>query len=346
MPRDASGNYTLPAGNPVVNGTLIESVWANSTLSDIATQLNGVVTRDGLLGPSDPFKLVDGTAMNPGLSFSAQPGLGLYRKAADTLAFARSGTELMSLNTTDINFGTKTLTVGGISSSGGFSVTGVSKVGDGTVAAPAYSFNSEAGLGMYRNAAGVLGFATSGGDGLKIAGARVDVLKPLFTNNNAIDTGGGNITTTGSIIAGGIGPLTAPLGTLYGGTGATSATNARTNLAVPGLSTSNAFTGNQKVNPSVLGNKSGAFTADFTSTNVIECTLTGNATITLSAPAGSFLTLIVRQDSTGSRTITWTNYISMPAGSAINPAANSYSVVSLYLNNAVSAFIGNILQCS
>lgn len=338
MPRDASGNYTLPAGNPVVNGTLIESVWANSTLSDIATQLNGVVTRDGLLGPSDPFKLVDGTAMNPGLSFSAQPGLGLYRKAADTLAFARSGTELMSLNTTDINFGTKTLTVGGISSSG------VSKVGDGTVAAPAYSFNSEAGLGMYRNAAGTLGFATGGSDVLKASSTRVDVLKPLYTSS--IDTGSGNITTTGSIIAGSIGPLIAPLGTLYGGTGATSATNARANLAVPGLSTSNAFTGNQKVNPSVLGNKSGSFTVDLTSTNVVEFTLTGNATITLSTPMGSFLTLIVRQDSTGSRTITWTNYVSMPTGAAINPAANSYSIVSVYLNAAGSAYIGNILQCS
>lgn len=340
MPRDASGNYTLPAGNPVVNGTLIESVWANSTLSDIATQLNGVVTRDGLLGPSDPFKLVDGTAMNPGLSFAAQPGLGMYRKAVDTVAFSRSGTELMSLNTTDINFGTKALTVGAVTFSG------IAKAADGAVATPAYSFSSEPGLGMYRNAAGTLGFATGGSDVLKASSTRVDVLKPLFTNNNAIDTGGGNITTTGSIIAGSIGPLIAPLGTLYGGTGATSATNARANLAVPGLSTPNAFTGNQKVNPSVLGNKSGSFTVDLTSTNVVEFTLTGNATITLSTPMGSFLTLIVRQDSTGSRTITWTNYISMPTGAAINSAANSYSIVSMYLNAAGSAYIGNILQCS
>lgn len=54
MPRDLAGNYTLPAGNPVVNNTLIESAWANSTLSDIATAINGVPTRDGKLGFTGP----------------------------------------------------------------------------------------------------------------------------------------------------------------------------------------------------------------------------------------------------------------------------------------------------
>lgn len=51
MPRDLSGNYTLPIGNPVVADTIIESVWANTTMSDVTTQLNNVVTRDGKLGP-------------------------------------------------------------------------------------------------------------------------------------------------------------------------------------------------------------------------------------------------------------------------------------------------------
>ena len=52
MPRDLSGNYTLPVGNPVVNATVISPAWGNTTLSDIALQLNQVVTRDGLLGPT------------------------------------------------------------------------------------------------------------------------------------------------------------------------------------------------------------------------------------------------------------------------------------------------------
>jgi hypothetical protein len=39
MPRDSTGKYTLPAGNPVVTQTLISSSWANTTLSDVAAAL-------------------------------------------------------------------------------------------------------------------------------------------------------------------------------------------------------------------------------------------------------------------------------------------------------------------
>lgn len=47
MPRDSSGNYTLPAGNPVVSGTTIEASWANPTLEDIALALTGSLPRNG-----------------------------------------------------------------------------------------------------------------------------------------------------------------------------------------------------------------------------------------------------------------------------------------------------------
>jgi len=47
MPRNSQGLYTLPAGNPVVPNTLIESVWANSTMDDIAVALTASLPRDG-----------------------------------------------------------------------------------------------------------------------------------------------------------------------------------------------------------------------------------------------------------------------------------------------------------
>jgi hypothetical protein len=81
MPRDSSGNYTLPLGNPVVDGTIIDVNWANPTMNDIAVQLNNVLTRDGLLGPIAPFLVVDGTPALPGLAFSSQNGSGLWRDA-------------------------------------------------------------------------------------------------------------------------------------------------------------------------------------------------------------------------------------------------------------------------
>lgn len=91
MPRDGSGVYTLPAGNPVVTDTVISSVWANTTLSDIAAQLNNVLTRDGLLGPVGPFKIVDGTVNAPGLAFNSQPNLGMHRPASNTILWDASG---------------------------------------------------------------------------------------------------------------------------------------------------------------------------------------------------------------------------------------------------------------
>lgn len=47
MPRDVGGNYTLPAGNPVVPNTIIATNWANSTMQDIADALTASLSIDG-----------------------------------------------------------------------------------------------------------------------------------------------------------------------------------------------------------------------------------------------------------------------------------------------------------
>jgi len=93
MPRDISGNYTLPAGNPVVTGTIIDVAWANPTMSDIATQLNGVMTRDGVLAPTGPIRFTDGSAAAPAISFSGAAATGFYRSGA-TLGVAIAGSSV------------------------------------------------------------------------------------------------------------------------------------------------------------------------------------------------------------------------------------------------------------
>lgn len=52
MPRNGSGTYTLPSGNPVVTGTTISSTWANTTLSDIGTGLTNSIAKDGQTTPT------------------------------------------------------------------------------------------------------------------------------------------------------------------------------------------------------------------------------------------------------------------------------------------------------
>jgi hypothetical protein len=98
MPRDGSGQYQLPAGNPVVTNTIIASAWANNTMSDIAAQLNNVFTRDGTLGPTGPFKLMDGTVAAPGLAFNSEPGLGWYRFGTSGFGTVAQGATTSYLN--------------------------------------------------------------------------------------------------------------------------------------------------------------------------------------------------------------------------------------------------------
>jgi len=64
MPRNPQGVYTLPAGNPVVPGTLIETTWANPTMSDIAAALTGSLPRDGLAPMTGPLILANSTPSN------------------------------------------------------------------------------------------------------------------------------------------------------------------------------------------------------------------------------------------------------------------------------------------
>lgn len=52
MPRNGSGTYSLPAGNPVTTGTTISSTWANNTLTDLATAMTSSIAKDGQTTPT------------------------------------------------------------------------------------------------------------------------------------------------------------------------------------------------------------------------------------------------------------------------------------------------------
>jgi microcystin-dependent protein len=81
MPRDANGNFSLVAGNPVIPGTVIEADWANPTMSDIAAALTDSLSRTGSGGMLVPFKTADGTMIAPGASWVNEPTSGWYRAA-------------------------------------------------------------------------------------------------------------------------------------------------------------------------------------------------------------------------------------------------------------------------
>lgn len=94
MPRDSSGNYALPAGNPVVSNQVIASTWANTTMSDLAAELTNSLDRQGRGGMLAPFKFVDGTVSAPGITFTGEPTTGFYRAGANDMRW--------SLNNSDV----------------------------------------------------------------------------------------------------------------------------------------------------------------------------------------------------------------------------------------------------
>lgn len=126
MPRNASGIYTLPAGNPVTPGDVVDAAWANSTLSDIATELTNSLSRTGAGGMIAPFRVADGNVTAPGVAFLNETNTGLYRASAGTCAVAVLGVNTATFSTVGLTIpSTKALTAQGNASVGGtFGVTG------------------------------------------------------------------------------------------------------------------------------------------------------------------------------------------------------------------------------
>lgn len=98
MPRDSSGNYTLPAGNPVVTQTLITSNWANTTLSDIAAAL------------TDSLSKQYGGTVTGNVTFNGQVNFNnannaYVKKAGDTISGELVSTSANSFRTTQSGYG-------------------------------------------------------------------------------------------------------------------------------------------------------------------------------------------------------------------------------------------------
>lgn len=103
MARNSQGTYTLPAGNPVVSGAVIESTWANATMADIGNEISQSLDRGGRGGMLAPLKLVDGSSAAPGLAFSLEAGSGLYRKSSGKLALVIAGVEVATFEASKIS---------------------------------------------------------------------------------------------------------------------------------------------------------------------------------------------------------------------------------------------------
>ena len=120
MPRNASGIYTLPGGNPVTPGDVIEADWANTTLEDVADALTNSLSRTGAGGMLAPFRIADGSVSGPGLSYLNETNTGLYRSGSGSVWMSVLGVNTAQFSTVGLTIPSgKALTAGGNASVGG-----------------------------------------------------------------------------------------------------------------------------------------------------------------------------------------------------------------------------------
>jgi hypothetical protein len=90
------------------------------------------------------------------------------------------------------------------------------------------------------------------------------------------------------------------------------------------------------------------YTVDLSTANVFALTLTGNTTFTFSNPASSGIssafTLIITQDSTGSRTATWPASVKWPNGSTpvLSTGASKTDILNFITTNGGTTYYGSL----
>jgi hypothetical protein len=145
-----TGNLALPAG---AAGTPSLNFGGNSGLYGSASAVNFSVSGTvrmmmsaSVITPTIPLRAFDGTMAAPTYSFNSESGSGVYRKAAGVIGLSMGGGDAMTWAAT----GKITTAAGPVLHA------------DGTVAAPAMAWTSQAAMGWYRSGASVRNYTTDG----------------------------------------------------------------------------------------------------------------------------------------------------------------------------------------
>lgn len=126
MPRNSSGTYSLPAGNPVVSGEIIASSWANSTMGDIADSITNSLARNGNGGMTAALRIVDGTQTVPGVGFVTETNSGIFRESAGNVFLVVLGNKIFRLQSTGVSVTGAAAISGNATVGGTLGVTGAS----------------------------------------------------------------------------------------------------------------------------------------------------------------------------------------------------------------------------
>ena len=284
MPRNGAGVYTLPAGNPVVPATTIATAWANPTLSDIAQALTDSLDRNGLGGMLVSFRIADGTISAPGLAFTNELGLGIWRSGAGAMQYVSGGANLFTVGPvgciSPVKFEHRGYDTYMLTGSKNWKVQNVA--GD-FVFTPSASVNAED-----WDAAKAITFKSTGA---------VDIAGVLTIGSLTVAT----LTVSGAASVGSL----ASAGAVSG-----------TNLTATGSITAKQHTQTQNV-----GNITGTVNVDYAVAQSHVLTLTGPAVITpTNVPVGSILRMVLISTNLG---VTWAASVKWAGGTTPDLASGT-----------------------
>lgn len=156
--RNSSGTYSLPSGNPVVTGTPITSSWANTTLSDVSTELTNSLDRSGRGAMTAPLQLSTGSCAVPSLTFSADADVGLWRSTTNETAMCVASNSTQKWTSTGAVFPMVLTSQAGI--------TATQSTTDGNAITATGNGTGIGVSGVTATGTGVKGVATGGGYGV------------------------------------------------------------------------------------------------------------------------------------------------------------------------------------
>ena len=141
--------------------------FVETALDRTGDEITGIIK---VVGASNRARilLADGSAAEPNLSFTGNTNLGLYRVGANTMGFSANGTVKLELNDSLLKSYVTMQTI------------------DGDAGTPAYSFTDSKTAGMYKAAANVIGFSTSGTERARIHDKGIKTL--VVTTNRGSTT--------------------------------------------------------------------------------------------------------------------------------------------------------------
>lgn len=367
MPRNSNGTYALPSGNPVSPSTLIESLWANTTLADVGQALTESLDRYGRGTMLAAFRVADGTVTAPGVAFGSEASTGIYRSGAGVLGLSVLGVAKATITAAAFTFNTaptwaadpasgnqltrKTYVDSAIATAGGAflplaggTLTGALNVGiAGTAAAPALRINDD-NTGLYQVAANEIGFATGGihrvtinVSGISGAGGGLTALNASNLSTGTVPdarisgayTGLTNITASGTVAAANVTASSAMTAATFNGSGS----------GLTGLNASNLSSGTV-----ADARISGSYTG------LVNLTLSGD--IMMPSPTADIFTTIATSrlqltggstSASGGRIILYgEGHASLPDRVALYGSATQYASFSLSgMELATGVFSGN-----